>query len=259
MSISKKNTDSSVWFAKPGESYDGGELNVFPEKSPALRQLLQDNSTLILQDLNRVLLNTNAFASFPDSGLQYPAGSWSKLVLKVWGVENPKILHQFSSLSRCLAEYPEITSMFISRLEGGSRIMAHSGETNTVIRIHLGLSIPDEDAELCGIRVGDNTYFWKEGESFAFLDALEHEAWNESSGDRYILIVDILRDEFKGSFSNICTRIVLNQVIFGLLHKIGLKSLVKPASTILKYLVTPFWPLFKLGQWIQSKYGLIRL
>ena len=112
---------------------------------------------------------------------------------------------------------------------------------------------------MCGIRVGDSTYFWKEGESFAFLDALEHEAWNESSGDRYILIVDILRDEFKGLYSNVCTRIVLNQITFGLLHKLGLKSLVKPASATLKYLVSPLWILFKLGQWIQSKYGLIRL
>ena len=172
MRNSNKTTDSTIWFAKPGESYGGGEPNIFPERSPALRQVLRDNFTLILQDLNRVLVNTNAFASFPDSDLQYPVGSWSKLVLKVWGVENPKILHQFRSLSSCLADYPEITSVFISRLAPGSRIMAHSGETNAVIRIHLGLSVPDEESKLCGIRVGGNKYFWKEGKSFAFLDAL---------------------------------------------------------------------------------------
>ena len=46
-------------------------------------------------------------------------------------------------------------------------------------------------ARRCGFRVGGETRPWVEGEAFAFDDTIEHEAWNESSELRAVLILDV--------------------------------------------------------------------
>jgi hypothetical protein len=43
------------------------------------------------------------------------------------------------------------------------------------------------------MRVKDEVYTWKEGESTVFDDSLEHEVYNTSHETRVVLIVDFLR------------------------------------------------------------------
>jgi hypothetical protein len=47
--------------------------------------------------------------------------------------------------------------------------------------------------EKCGIRVGDQTRHWTEGRSLVFDDTYEHEAWNDTDGERVVLFLDIKR------------------------------------------------------------------
>lgn len=49
----------------------------------------------------------------------------------------------------------------------------------------------------CAIRVGDQTYEWKEGDVTVFDDMEEHEAWNKSHETRVVLIVDILKSAYE--------------------------------------------------------------
>jgi len=79
---------------------------------------------------------------------------------------------------------PEV---FFSVLKPGAHIPPHSGVINTRLVVHLPLIIPPE----CGIRVGDETRGWKEGECIVFDDTFEHEAWNRSDQTRVVLIFDI--------------------------------------------------------------------
>ena len=140
-----------------------------------------------------------------------------------------------------------------------SKIKRHSGETNAVIRIHLGLIIPDSGRAASGISVGNETRYWKEGESIAFLDAHSHEAWNDAKSDRYVLIIDLLREEFQADYSKVCTRMLLNQVIFNLLGALNNQKLMVRISNILDYLVYPSTPIFLLGRWVQKKWGFVRI
>lgn len=74
-----------------------------------------------------------------------------------------------------------------SRLRPGTHIRPHHGLLNTRLICHLPLVVPDS----CGIRVGDETREWKEGELLIFDDSFEHEAWNRGSGTRTILLFEI--------------------------------------------------------------------
>ncbi len=75
---------------------------------------------------------------------------------------------------------------FYSLLQPGGHIMPHHGPTNTRLVIHLPLIVP----ESCGIRVGNATREWVEGECLIFDDSIEHEAWNRSDKLRVVFIFE---------------------------------------------------------------------
>ncbi len=78
--------------------------------------------------------------------------------------------------------------IYVSRMRPATQISAHRGPTNLRLRCHLGIKVPDGD---CAIRVGDRTRRWREGECLVFDDHFEHEAWNRTTEDRIVLIVDL--------------------------------------------------------------------
>jgi hypothetical protein len=102
-------------------------------------------------------------------------------------------------------------------LEPGTTIKPHRGDTNAIIRCHLGLEIPGPAPD-CAFRVGTETRGWKEGELFMFCDAHPHTAWNNTSKRRLVFIVDILRPEFVDQKVSICSR-VLSAVYLEVLYQ----------------------------------------
>jgi aspartyl/asparaginyl beta-hydroxylase (cupin superfamily) len=82
------------------------------------------------------------------------------------------------------------TVMF-SLLRAGAWIRPHTGMFNTRLICHLPLIVPEN----CSFRVGNEVRQWEEGRLIIFDDTIEHEAWNQSSKDRVVLIFDIWRPE----------------------------------------------------------------
>lgn len=78
-----------------------------------------------------------------------------------------------------------------SRLMPGTHIAPHHGLINTRLICHLPLIVPDG----CGLRVGAEIRQWREGELLIFDDSFEHEAMNEGSSDRVILLFEIWRPD----------------------------------------------------------------
>ncbi|HET7675749.1 MAG TPA: aspartyl/asparaginyl beta-hydroxylase domain-containing protein [Gammaproteobacteria bacterium] len=80
---------------------------------------------------------------------------------------------------------------FFSILAPGAHIPPHFGLANTKLAIHLPLIVPPD----CGIRVGEETRGWREGECLIFDDSFEHEAWNKSEETRCVLICEVWNPE----------------------------------------------------------------
>jgi aspartate beta-hydroxylase len=87
-----------------------------------------------------------------------------------------------------MARQPRLapTAMF-SVLEAHTEIPPHTGSTNVRAVVHLPLLLPGR----CRFRVGNVTREWRMNEAWVFDDTIEHQAWNDSSELRVILIFDV--------------------------------------------------------------------
>lgn len=122
---------------------------------------------------------------------------WSTLYLWEKGGPVPGVADSFPLTMGALqrVDLAHITvrapSILFSRLSAGARIPPHHGMLNTRLICHLPLIVPPG----CGFRVGGEAREWRPGELLIFDDSVEHEAWNDGTGDRTILIFDIWRPE----------------------------------------------------------------
>lgn len=82
-------------------------------------------------------------------------------------------------------------SVLFSRLKPGTHIPPHSGMLNMRLICHLPIIVPGD----CRIRVGNKFHEWEEGKLVIFDDTIEHEAWNDSDKDRFVLLFDVWRPE----------------------------------------------------------------
>lgn len=82
-------------------------------------------------------------------------------------------------------------NILFSLLRPGAHIPPHTGVLNTRLICHLPLIVPPN----CGIRVGNETRAWVEGQTMIFDDTIEHEAWNRSDQIRVMLIYEAWRPE----------------------------------------------------------------
>jgi aspartyl/asparaginyl beta-hydroxylase (cupin superfamily) len=114
---------------------------------------------------------------------------WSVYGLIAFGQRIDAALAGCPRTAALLERVPRLTTAGFSRLQPGTHIAPHVGWVKTVYRAHLGLVVPPD----CGMRVGDETRKWRDGECLVFDDTVEHEAWNRSERTRTVLLFDFVR------------------------------------------------------------------
>jgi beta-hydroxylase len=101
-----------------------------------------------------------------------------------------------------IEQVPGMMTAFFSILGPGVRIPPHKGPWKGFIRHHLALMVP-EAGERCGIEVGGQKAYWREGESLLFDDTYQHQVWNDTNTTRVVLFLDVVRPcRFPGSLVN---------------------------------------------------------
>jgi ornithine lipid ester-linked acyl 2-hydroxylase len=117
---------------------------------------------------------------------------WKTFFFYAYGLKALGNCRRCPETTKLLKQMPGMKTAFFSILAPGKHLPPHRGPWKGVLRLHLGLLIP-EPAEMCAIRVGSQTRHWQEGRVMIFDDTFEHEAWNRTDGVRVILFVDIMR------------------------------------------------------------------
>ncbi|MGQ0484589.1 MAG: aspartyl/asparaginyl beta-hydroxylase domain-containing protein [Hyphomicrobiales bacterium] len=117
---------------------------------------------------------------------------WKTFFLVGFGKPSARNIQQCPKTWAALQKIPGLKTAMFSIFEPGKHLPAHRGPYNGVLRLHLGLIVP-EPREKIAIRVGNQVCHWEEGKVLIFDDAYEHEAWNHSDKFRVVLFVDFVR------------------------------------------------------------------
>jgi beta-hydroxylase len=177
--------------------------------------LIERDWRLIRAELDRVLTRKDDLPGFHEIASDVNTISqdrgWKTFLLCGYGFRSDNNIGLCPDTWRVCQNIPGLITVMFSILEPGKHLPPHRGPYNGVLRLHLGLIVP-EPREQLGIRVEKDTYRWKEGEAVIFDDAYEHEAWNRTLHTRVVLFVDFRKPlRFP---ANVLNWLLLNLAVF---------------------------------------------
>ncbi|MDQ6942778.1 MAG: aspartyl/asparaginyl beta-hydroxylase domain-containing protein [Candidatus Eremiobacteraeota bacterium] len=150
----------------------------------------------IRAELDHVIARKNELPGFqdilPDVALISRDRGWKSFMLAGMGARSKRNTALCPQTWRIVQAIPGLSMAMFSIFEPGKRLWPHRGPYNGVLRLHLGLIVPNA-SEAVAIRVGPHVRHWEEGKVLIFDDSYEHEAWNNSDHLRVVLFVDFAR------------------------------------------------------------------
>jgi aspartyl/asparaginyl beta-hydroxylase (cupin superfamily) len=187
--------------------YKGSEPSFFDISDKAWSQRIKNNYTVILSELQTVINSQgNNIIPYFNQTLADKAENWNILPLYVWGKKNEQNCKSCPATTAVIESIPGMTSCSFSILKPHSSIRPHHGDSNVMYRCHFTLKCEHSLSEI-GMRVRNESVSWENKKIFAFCDAYEHEVWNRTDEERWILIIDVLREEFVSQQKQICNEI----------------------------------------------------
>jgi beta-hydroxylase len=150
----------------------------------------------IRAELDKVLLRQSELPSFQDISTDVQTISkdrgWKTFFLLGFGVKSEQNIAACPRTWQAVQKIPGLKTAMFSIFEPGKHLPAHRGPYNGVLRLHLGMIVP-ESTDRIAIRVKDQVCHWQEGKVLIFDDAYEHEAWNHTDKTRVVLFVDFVK------------------------------------------------------------------
>lgn len=189
-------TIAEPWFADSAKPFHGPEPFFYDTREFPWVARIESQWTVIRDELMAsVAADENMLQPYIDRTMTSRPNQWKTLGLMFWTRRSQTNCRRFPKIWALLRDVPGIIAISLNMLDADTTIKPHIGNTNAIIRCHLGLVVP-EPAPRCGFRVGSETRSWNEGEFLMFCDAHRHTAWNNTDRRRYILVVDVMRPEF---------------------------------------------------------------
>ena len=185
-----------IYFLKEEDEYNGGQPYFYDSDHYPWVGILESNWTVIREEIADYIEGENDF-TLSSVNPPYLSGpnSWKNAYFFNFMWKTHENCKRFPRTYELLQSIPNLIFAEITILEPKARVLPHIGETNTTIRGHLGLKIPGK-LPVCGIKVGDQKRSWEEGKVILFSDAHRHTVWNDSDERRFVLVFDVLRDEY---------------------------------------------------------------
>ena len=205
-----------AWAERLNSKYSKlGEQQIYENTSFPWSQELEGEWHLIRGELERVLLRQHDLPNMqdiaPDAASITKDAGWKVFILVAYGVKSEPNIRICPETWRLVKKIPGLKTAMFSILEPGKHLPPHRGPYNGVLRLHLGLIVPEAKQNL-GMRVGAQVCHWQEGRVLIFDDAYEHEVWNDTGYVRVVLFVDFVKPlKFPANLLNLA---LLNLAVF---------------------------------------------
>ena len=197
---------------------------------------LEAATLAIRAELEAVLATGEGFAPYVEADPTRPnkghalldSDDWSAFHLYAAGEPHPV------NAARCPATMAALSVLPLPRITGRSpmalfsllrpatHIPPHWGMLNTRLIVHLPLIVPTG----CRLRVGNHVRDVVAGQAMIFDDSIEHEAWNDSSETRVVLLFEVWRPELSSAEREGLTQ------MFGAIGSYGVEITRSPSTDI---------------------------
>jgi beta-hydroxylase len=115
-------------------------------------------------------------------------GRWNNFILYSYGQWVDVNVARAPRTTELLRTVPGLQVGGFTVLGAGAHLPRHRGPNRGGLRYQVGVRVPGPPGA-CRIQVGEEVHVWREGGTLLFDDAVEHEAWNDSHEDRYVLFI----------------------------------------------------------------------
>jgi ornithine lipid ester-linked acyl 2-hydroxylase len=240
-----EHVEKPEFFLSEDAVYHGTAPFFFSNEQYPWVQLLENNWTIIRDEMTGIIGGKDAITlSSPNPPYLSKDGAWSNIYFFNFMWKYKKNCKKYPKTYALLTSIPNLTFAEFTVLEAGCSILPHIGETNTTIRGHLGISIP-ASLPIAGIRVGSEERGWENGKAVLFSDAHRHTVWNNSDKRRFVLVFDVMKDEYAPRKYWYCAQALSTLVIKGVGAKVNIFSKLPDMMLYpLHYLISFLWYLY---------------
>lgn len=207
-----------VYVRPPREEYLGKmhpfyDVENFPELQPLI-----DNWEKIRDEVLEYERQTAAKVQMSSVSPAEVKGSyWSLMYLKSFNRIYHKNVEHFPFTWSVVQKIPNIVFTSINILAPHTEITPHHGDTNGIVRGHLGLIVPAHYPDI-KINVGGQEKGWEEGKIFCFMNVVKHWVVNNSDHKRYVMMFDFVPQAIAHRQNEICSRGLGSQSFIYLYH-----------------------------------------
>jgi len=214
-----QSTAPAPWFNFLNKKNGPSSVDVFYDAStlPWAAAIEAQWETLRDDILHFMETNTQELRSF-----YVKQQKWKSFGLYAWGMRLSKQRAEKCAKSiEILRGIPGIVTIMVGMMEPHSEIAGHRGDTDAIYRCHLPLIVPGTLPEI-GFQVEDEKRGWVEGKFLVFNDAKFHRAWNNTSQRRVVLIIDVIKPEYRHMTVRICSIVLGSLAIQKAIQKMPL-------------------------------------
>ncbi|MGH0036850.1 MAG: aspartyl/asparaginyl beta-hydroxylase domain-containing protein [Myxococcota bacterium] len=190
-----QRTPEDVWYYLSNEWYKGRQPWFHDTSQLPGTKVLEENWQVIKEELEAYYAAHAAELKPNFTPYAYSETGWKTVNLFSYFLRYEKNCRALPRTTEIVERIPDMCLAQVAVLEPHTRIKAHIGDCNGVIRSHLGLRVPGGLPEL-GIKVGRESRTWEEGKVLALSIAHRHYAWNQTDRPRIVLVVDTIHPDF---------------------------------------------------------------
>lgn len=245
-----------LYFTYRGVWYKGGAPTFYNSDEFRFTDDFEKNYTAIKNEIITYYNTDKSSIKTQYIPHDYTVDGWK--VLSIWGYmfQSLSLLKKFPTLKKLAIKYPEIISLQISILRPHTRIKAHFGGSNGLVRHHLGINIPGK-LPAVGFNLKGELLCWEEGKLISFCESHRHYVWNNTDESRVVLLFDTIHPQYMDKKYVIISRVSCILMMVLLLKHIPILNRCSQRTEMITHKVVSNLtiPFFKIRDFI--KYNLL--
>jgi aspartyl/asparaginyl beta-hydroxylase (cupin superfamily) len=252
MQASSRSPEPVFYYVTP-EWYKGSEPGFYDvEKLPGTK-ILRENYAAIRKEVVAYYEAHGGEIGANFTPYAYEEKGWRTVNLYSYFLRYEENCKKFPVVDSVVRQIPGMCLAQIAVLDPHTRIKAHFGDTNVIVRSHLGLVVPGDLPDI-GIQVRRERQCWKEGDVLALQIANRHYAWNFTDRHRIVLVVDTFRPEYMERRFAIAGNVLAAIAMKFVATKLPITKRVP--RWLARAVHKPLGLLFRTQLWVQRTFGV---